>query len=290
MLSAMSPPFPDWLVPMAATLTQERFIGLEWTFERKYDGIRVISFKRGADVRLYSRNQLPQHVPAVASAIAALPADQLILDGELDWDAREYHVFDVLWRGDRDLRALPLDDRRAELATLPLTAPLSRVMPLDDEVPWGRARAEGWEGVIAKRRDSLYEHRRSRSWLKMKIEASQELVVGGFTDPEGKRVGLGAVLVGYYDAEAGFVFAGKVGTGLDSKMLLSLRHRLDAIVRPTSPFTVATGLPRLRVHWVEPQIVVQVAFMEWTTHGKLRHPRLIGIRDDKSPRDVAREQ
>jgi bifunctional non-homologous end joining protein LigD len=143
--------------------------------------------------------------------------------------------------------------------------------------------------VIAKRRDSTYEHRRSRNWLKMKIEASQELVVGGFTDPEGKRVGLGALLVGYYDARAGFVFAGKVGTGLDTTMLLSLRERLDAIVRPTPPFSVATDLPRLRVHWVEPQIVVQVAFMEWTPYGKLRHPRLVGIRNDKSPRDVARE-
>lgn len=285
----MRPLFPDWLVPMGATLTKERFTGPAWTFERKYDGIRLIAFKRGADVQLYSRNHRPQHVPPVASAIAALRADRLILDGELDWDQREYHIFDILWRGDRDLRALPLDDRRAELATLALPAPLSHVTPLDDEVPWERARIEGWEGVIAKRRDSTYEHRRSRNWLKMKLEASQELVVGGFTDPEGKRVGVGALLVGYYEA-ANLVFAGKVGTGLDSQALLSLRERLDAIARPTSPFTIAAGLPRLRVHWVEPQIVVQVGFMEWTPNNKLRHPRIIGIRDDKSPRDVVREQ
>ena len=274
---------------MAATLTQERFTGPEWTFERKYDGIRLIAFKRGAEVSLYSRNHLPQRVPAVASAIGSLPAEQLILDGELDWDQGGYHVFDLLWRDDRDLRALPLDERRTELAKLALPAPVSRVTALDDEVPWERARTEGWEGVIAKRRDSIYEHRRSRNWLKMKIEASQELVVGGFTDPEGKRVGLGALLVGYYEG-AGLVFAGKVGTGLDSKLLLSLRARLDAIERPTSPFTIATDLPRLRVHWAEPQIVVQVGFMEWTAHGKLRHPRLIGLRDDKSARDVVREQ
>lgn len=285
----MAAPFPDWLVPMAATLTKERFTGPEWTFERKYDGIRLISFKRGADVQLFSRNHLPQHVPPVAAAIAALPADQLILDGELDWDQREYHVFDVLWRDDRDLRALPLDQRRVELAAIALPAPLSRVTQLDDEVPWERARTEGWEGVIAKRRDSVYEHRRSRNWLKMKIEASQELVVGGFTDPEGKRVGLGALLVGYYDPAGDLVFAGKVGTGLDSQLLVSLRARLDATARETSPFTVATDLPRLRVHWVEPTIVVQVGFMEWTPHGKLRHPRLIGLRDDKAPRDVVRE-
>jgi bifunctional non-homologous end joining protein LigD len=286
----MGAPFPDWLVPMAATLTQERFTGAEWTFERKYDGIRLIAFKRGADVRLYSRNHLPQRVPDVAAAIAALPAEQLILDGELDWDQGGYHVFDVLWRDERDLRGLPLNARRAELAALPFREPVSRVLPLDDEVPWERARVEGWEGVIAKRRDSVYEHRRSRNWLKMKIEASQELVVGGFTDPAGKRVGLGALLVGYYDAERRFVFAGKVGTGLDTQLLLSLRARLDALARPTSPFAIATDLPRLRVHWVEPQVVVQVGFMEWTGHGKLRHPRLIGIRDDKRASEVTREQ
>jgi bifunctional non-homologous end joining protein LigD len=274
---------------MAATLTQERFTGPDWTFERKYDGIRLITFKRGGDVQLFSRNHLPQHVPPVAAAIARLPAEQLILDGELDWDQGEYHVFDILWRDDRDLRALPLEARRTELASLPLAAPLSRVTALDDAVPWERARAEGWEGVIAKRRDSVYEHRRSRTWLKMKIEASQELVVGGFTDPEGKRVGLGALLVGYYEGDA-FVFAGKVGTGFDDRLLLALRARLDALARPTSPFTVATGLPRLRVHWVEPQLVVQVGFMEWTGNGKLRHPRLIGVREDKPAREVVRER
>jgi bifunctional non-homologous end joining protein LigD len=123
----------------------------------------------------------------------------------------------------------------------------------------------------------------------MKIEASQELVVGGFTDPEGKRVGLGALLVGYYEGDD-FAFAGKVGTGFDDKLLLSLRARLDALARPASPFTIATGLPRLRVHWVEPQIVVQVGFMEWTGNGKLRHPRLIGVREDKPAREVVRER
>jgi ATP-dependent DNA ligase len=281
--------FPDWLVPMAATLTQERFTGPEWTFERKYDGIRLITFKRGADVRLFSRNHLPKHLPAIAGAIAGLPHDELILDGELSWDERDYHVFDILWRDGRDLRALPLEARRAELATLPLQPPLARTLILEEPEPWERARREGWEGVIAKRRDSAYEHRRSRSWLKMKIEASQELVVGGFTDPRGKRVGLGALLVGHHDG-GDFVFAGKVGTGLDTRLLLELRARLDALELAESPFTRATGLPRTKVHWVQPEVVVQVGFMEWTGHGKLRHPRLIGIRTDKSARDIRREQ
>ena len=279
---------PDWLEPMAATLTQERFAGPEWTFERKYDGIRLISFKRGGDVQLYSRNHLPQHVPHVAQAIARLPHDELILDGELAWDAREYHVFDVLWIDGRDLRALTLEARRAELAMLPLAAPLERTQIVDDAEPWERARTEGWEGVIAKRRDSVYEHKRSKHWLKMKIEATQELVVGGFTDPQGKRVGLGALLVGFYAGDD-FVFAGKVGTGLDTKLLLALRERLDALAIERPPFTRGSGLPKSRVHWVKPEVVVQVAFMEWTTHDKLRHPRLVGVRVDKQARDVTRE-
>jgi bifunctional non-homologous end joining protein LigD len=142
--------------------------------------------------------------------------------------------------------------------------------------------------VIAKRRDSRYEHRRSPHWLKMKCEASQELVVGGFTDPQGGRVGLGALLVGYYDGTE-LVFAGKVGTGFDNKLLLDLRARLDALEIAATPFTRAKGLPRVRAHWVRPEIVVQVSFIEWTVHGKLRHPRLIGLRTDKAPRDVVRE-
>lgn len=280
---------PDWLVPMAATLTQERFTGPDWTFERKYDGIRLIAFKHGDRVRLYSRNHLEQDVPAIAAAIARLPSAELILDGELAWDAREYHVFDLLWRDGRDLRALPLEARRAELAALPIEPPLARTQIVDDAEPWERARQEGWEGVIAKRRDSVYEHKRSKSWLKMKIEATQELVVGGFTDPQGKRVGLGALLVGYFDG-GDLVFAGKVGTGLDTALLLDLRARLDALAIDTPPFTRGTGLPRSHVHWVTPEIVVQVAFMEWTSGDKLRHPRLVGVRFDKDAGDVTRER
>jgi ATP-dependent DNA ligase len=166
---------------------------------------------------------------------------------------------------------------------------MRRVDLVDDQTPWERARREGWEGVIAKRRGSPYEHRRSKDWLKMKCEASQEFVVGGFTDPQGARVGLGALLVGYYEG-SDFVFAGKLGTGFDTKLLLDLRRRLDASELPTSPFTRAKGLPRLRAHWVRPEIVVQVAFIEWTVHGKLRHPRLLGVRIDKDAREVTRDE
>lgn len=296
--------FPDWLVPMAATLTQERFTGPEWLFERKYDGIRLLAYRDARDLRLYSRNRLPQHYPAVIEAIAALPVRDVILDGEGGWSfsqapgeaARsaergkrvEYHVFDILRLDGRDLTKLPLEERRSLLNKLPLRAPLGRVPLVTGDKPWERACAEGWEGVIAKRRDSPYEHRRSPHWLKMKCEAGQELVVGGFTDPQGSRVGLGALLVGYFEGPD-FVFAGKVGTGFDTKLLLELRARLDALEIPAPPFTRSKGLPRLRAHWVRPEIVVQVAFIEWTVHGKLRHPRLIAVRYDKSPRDVVKE-
>jgi ATP-dependent DNA ligase len=275
---------------MAATLTQKRFSGPEWLFERKYDGIRLLVFRDGDSVRLFSRNRLPQNYPGVAEAIAKLPVRDAILDGEATWGRAPagYHVFDVLWIDGRDVRALPLEERRALLEALPLDPPLHRVAALTGPTPWEQACREGWEGVIAKRRDSRYEHRRSPHWLKMKCEASQELVVGGFTDPQGGRVGLGALLVGYYDKDD-FVFAGKVGTGFDTKLLLDLRARLDALAIPQSPFTKAVGLPRVRAHWARPEIVVQVAFIEWTAHGKLRHSRLLGVRTDKNARDVVRE-
>jgi bifunctional non-homologous end joining protein LigD len=279
--------FPEWVEPMAATLTQERFTGPEWIFERKVDGIRLLAFRKGGDVRLLSRNQLPQAAPPVANRIAALPVKEVILDGELTWSGSTYHVFDVLWLDGRDLRALPLEARREVLATLPLRAPLKRVAPVGGPEPWEHACREGWEGVIAKRRDSPYESRRSRHWLKMKCEAVQDLAVGGFTDPMGSRVGLGALLVGYFDG-GDFVFAGKVGTGFDTRLLLALRERLGALEVPSPPFTRGTGLPRIGAHWVKPELVVEVAFIEWTVHGKLRHARLLRLREDTAARDVRR--
>jgi len=293
-LNVVAAPLPDWLDPMAATLTRERFVGPGWVFEQKLDGIRLLAFNQGQDVRLLSRNRLLQNesYPSFVTAVATLPLRDVILDGEATgvWGRGEigYHLFDILWLDGRDLRGLPLDARRDLLTLLPLDPPLHLVARLGEREPWERARKEGWEGVIAKRSDSPYESRRSRNWLKMKVEASQELVVGGFTEPQGRRVGLGALLVGYFDHDD-LVFAGKIGTGFDTKLLLDLRQRLSALELTEPPFTKAVGLPRLGVHWVRPEIVVQVAFMEWTSHGKLRHPRLLGLRSDKSPREVTRE-
>jgi ATP-dependent DNA ligase len=286
---------PDWVEPMAATLTDKRFKDPGWTFERKLDGIRVLAYKNGKKVELWSRNRLPltANYPAAAEAIAKLPVDTVILDGEAAWawgrlGKADYHVFDVLFLDGEDLRALPLSDRRAQLRRLKLKLPLAMVPELDGEAPWERACKDGWEGVVAKRLDSPYESRRSPHWLKMKCEATQELVIGGFTDPQGARVGLGALLVGYYEKDD-FVFAGKVGTGFDTKLLTSLRARLDKLTVEKPAFTKSAGLPKLRTHWVKPEIVVQVAFIEWTPTNKLRHPRLLGLRPDKAARDVVRE-
>ena len=287
---------PDWLEPMAATLTADRFEGPEWSFERKFDGIRLLAYKRGARVQLWSRNRLSltEAYPAVARAIAALPVTDAIFDGEATgaWGRQgdaDYHVFDVLWLHGRNVTPESLDARRALLDAVPFTAPVARVRPLRGRAPWLHACRSGWEGVIAKRRDAPYEHRRSKHWLKMKCEASQELVVGGYTEPQGRRVGFGALLVGYVEGPD-LVFAGKIGTGFDTALLRSLHDRLAALEVAAPPFTKGTGLPRLRVHWVRPEIVVQVAFTEWTPHDKLRHPRLLGVRTDKAAADVVRER
>ena len=281
--------FPEWIEPMAATLTQERFTGAEWSFERKFDGIRLIAFKQGRSVRLYSRTRKEKELPRIAAAVAALPVDDVVLDGEVTWDGHTgYHVFDVVWIGGHDVTHLTLTSRRALLAELPMEAPLYRVAELDDVAPWERACAEGWEGVIAKRRDSTYEHRRSKHWLKMKCELTHDFVVGGFTDGQGTRVGLGALLVGYFEGDD-FVFAGKVGTGFDTALLTDLRTRLDAMELAKTPFTKAKGLPRVRAHWVRPEIVVHVAFLEWTVHTKLRHSRLLEVKTDVDPREVVRD-
>jgi ATP-dependent DNA ligase len=279
---------------MAATLTRERFTGPEWIFERKLDGIRLLAFKDGPAVQLLSRNRLPQnaHYPTLVEALAALPCTEVILDGEAvgGWEDQlepGYYVFDLLWLNGRDLTALPLRARRELLVGLPLAPPMQLVERLADERPWERACREGWEGVVAKQLDSVYEHRRSPHWLKMKCENSDELVIGGFTEPRGKRAGLGALLLGFFEGDD-FVFAGKVGTGLDNALLLALRERCNSLEIPAPPFTRASGLPRKDAHWVRPEIVVEVAFMEWTGHGKLRHPRLVRLRPDKSAREVVR--
>jgi DNA ligase D-like protein (predicted ligase) len=294
----------DWLEPMAATLTDARFDDPDWVFEQKLDGIRYLAFVSGGDAKLLTRNRIRHRHPAVEAALVAQPVSDFVVDGEMvsgrrragaprgiGDDDKQYAVFDVLRLEGHDVTKLPLEARKQLLRdhfVFDEPVVLVEALPEDGIAAYERACREGWEGVMAKRRDSVYEHKRSRAWLKMKCDASQEFVVGGFTEPRGSRVGFGALLIGYYDG-ADLVYAGKLGTGFDTALLRDLHARLQSTEIAAAPFTGGTGLPKKDAHWVRPEIVVDAAFMEWTAEGKLRHPRFVRVRVDKAPRDVVRE-
>ncbi len=314
------PDEPAWLDPELATLTQERFSDPAWIYERKLDGERCLAFRAGPQVRLMTRNQKEDTstYPEIAGALAAQKADNFIVDGEIvafeDGQTRfarlqqrlgvrhpdpsllsevpvYYYIFDVLWAGDRDVRSLPLRERKRLLrGLLTFDGPLrfTEHRDTDGEAYYREACANGWEGVIAKRADSPYRAGRTRDWLKFKCESGQEFVIGGFTDPQRSRIGFGALLLGYYDSDGKLAYAGKVGTGFNQRTLESLHATLASLERDQPPFDRGR-LPRSGVHWVEPRLVAQVGFSEWTTDGQLRHPRFQGLRDDKDPAEVVRE-
>jgi DNA ligase D-like protein (predicted ligase) len=303
-----------------ATLTQERFSDPAWIYERKLDGERCLAFRAGQRVRLMTRNQkeATSTYPEIADALAGQQADSFIVDGEIvafeDGQTKfarlqqrlgvrhpgpallaevpaYYYIFDVLWAEDRDTRLLPLRERKRLLRNLltfddPLRYTVHR--DTEGEAYYREACAKGWEGVIAKRVDAPYRPGRTRDWLKFKCENGQEFVIGGFTDPRRSRTGFGALLLGYYEQDGKLVYAGKVGTGFNQRTLDSLHAALAALERDQPPFDRGR-LPRSGVHWVEPRLVAQVGFSEWTTDGQLRHPRFQGLRDDKDPADVVRE-
>jgi len=314
---------PAWLDPELATLTKDRFSDPSWIFERKLDGERCLAFADGGGVRLMTRNDhdITSTFPEIAEALAAQRlGDGFVVDGEIvaidkgetkfellqhrlgvinpskDLLAQTpayYYLFDVLWAGGRDTRPLPLLERKPILrGLLSFDDPLRYTEHRDTEgeAYYREACANGWEGLIAKRADSRYRAGRTKDWLKFKCLSGQEFVIGGFTDPQRSRVGFGALLLGYYDPGGRLVYAGKVGTGFTNQMLHSLHDRLAAIERRTTPFD-GGPLPRsgAGVHWVEPRLVGEVGFSEWTTAGELRHPRFEGLRDDKDPGDVVRE-
>jgi bifunctional non-homologous end joining protein LigD len=310
---------PRWTTPMLATLTHEPFSDPGWIYERKLDGERCLAFKQDGEVRLRSRNR--QHLeapyPELVAALTAQPADHFVIDGEvvafaggrtsfsrlqgrMQKDDPEaalatgiaiyYYVFDVLQLEGHDVTRLPLRRRKLLLRRLlrwqdPLRFTTHRNQHGEEFLT--EACRRGWEGLIAKDAGEGYVHARSRKWLKFRCSKRQELVIGGFTDPRGERVGLGALLVGFHRGDK-LRYAGKVGTGFDEDTLRTLRRRLGQRERTTPPFA-GGKLPSKGVHWVRPDLVAEVAFTEWTREDRLRHPRYLGLRSDKSADQVRQE-
>jgi DNA ligase D-like protein (predicted ligase) len=312
-LAALAPeaPAPERAQAMRAVLTDERFSDPEWIYERKLDGIRCIAIRDGGSTRLLSRNDLSMNdrYPEIAAALDGEPCDRFVVDGEIvafegsqtsfarlaqrrQRPVRVYlYAFDILWLDGHDVRKLPLLERK-RLLRAALTPPegirLTQYRREHGEELYGEACRKGWEGLIAKRADSVYTDSRSRDWLKFKCSMGQELVIGGFTEPRGSRTDLGALLVGYFDGDD-LRYAGKVGTGFDRATLRDLAERLAALRRDDSPFADSERIRERGVTWAEPELVAQIGFSEWTRDGRLRHPRFLGLRDDKPARKVVRE-
>ncbi|GGR89767.1 ATP-dependent DNA ligase [Streptomyces aureoverticillatus] len=305
--------------PMLATLSDRRDFPQGWIFERKLDGIRVLAVRENGTVTLRSRSgrRLDATYPEIVDALTAQDRADFTTDGEIvayshgrtDFArlqqrmgltrradiaasnvAVTYYVFDLLRLDGVDVRRLPLRTRKSLLRrSITFRAPLRFSTHRNEGGPELLADAcrRGWEGLIAKRADSTYQPRRSDDWLKLKCARGQEFVVGGFTEPMGTRVGVGALLIGYYE-DGRLRYAGKVGTGFDRRTLLALRKELDGLRTADSPFDGRVA--ERAAHWVRPRLVAQIAFSEWTRDGMLRHPRYQGLRDDKKPTDVVRER
>nr|WP_217913962.1 non-homologous end-joining DNA ligase [Miltoncostaea marina] len=300
---------PRRVEPMAAVLVHEPFSEPGWLFERKLDGIRCIALRDGDRVRLRSRNDLPLdgRFPGIAAALATAAAPRCALDGEIvafdgartsferlqsrgGRPARAFlYVFDVLHLAGRDTTALPLRARKRLLRAAVAPGGPIRTTPHrtgDGAALLADACRRGWEGLIAKRPDAPYAHGRSADWRKLKCSAEQELVVGGYTAPRGSRTDLGALLLGYHEGGR-LRYAGKVGTGFTRAALRDLAARLGPLRTGASPF--ADPVREAGATWVEPRLVAQVAFTEWTRDGRLRHPRFLGLRDDTPAAKVVRE-
>jgi bifunctional non-homologous end joining protein LigD len=300
-----------------ATLVDEPPVGDEWLHEQKFDGYRILADRRGDDVKLLSRrwNDWTSSFPAVVQAVGALPCERCMIDGEVAVllpDGRTsfqglqnafgtrapnlvYFAFDLLALDDEDIASLPLEERKARLKKL-LGRKKAGVIRYSDHIIGNGAAffeaacKQGLEGIVSKRRDKPYTPGRNTLWVKTKCIQRQELVIGGYTDPEGKRTHIGALLVGYYEGKD-FIYAGKVGTGFTMKMLVELKQALVPLERAKCAFTPEpprawTGPNR---HWVEPKLVAEIAFSEWTADGRLRHPSFQGLRKDKPAQTIVRE-
>ncbi|MFI9721834.1 non-homologous end-joining DNA ligase [Streptomyces sp. NPDC052396] len=305
--------------PMLAVLSDRRSFDTGWLFERKLDGVRVLAARRRGEVRLRSRSGQPLNrtYPELVDALDAQLFADFTVDGEVvalhrgrtDFERLQrrmqltspvqarasgivvtYYLFDLLRLDGQDTTVLPLRDRKSLLRGAVGFGPPLRFTPHrtgDAGQLLADACRRGWEGLIAKRAGSRYVHGRSPEWLKLKCGLGQEFVIGGFTEPAGSRTGFGALLLGYHQ-EGRLRYAGKVGTGFDTATLRSLRHRLDQLGAAASPF--ADPVRERGAHWVRPELVAQIGFTEWTRAGQLRHPRFLGLREDKPATEVVRER
>jgi DNA ligase D-like protein (predicted ligase) len=298
--------------PMKAVLWDEPFSDPGWIYERKLDGVRCLAHRDGGAVRLWSRTDRSMNgdYPELVEALDAEPCPDFVIDGEvvafgqhgvtsfsrLQRRHRErvaifYYVFDLLRVGGKDVRDVPLRERKALLRKSLRFHGNVRFTPHRNEHGeelFKEACRKGLEGIIAKLADSPYRSTRSSDWRKLKCHAEQELVIGGFTAPQGSRTDFGALLVGYYD-DGRLRYAGKVGTGFDHATLEELGARLRKLEREDPPFENVHPIPR-GTKWVEPELVGQIGFTEWTRDGRLRHPRYLGLRNDKPAREVVRER
>ena len=296
---------------MKAVLSDVPFSDPAWLYERKLDGVRCIAHRDSSGVRLLSRTDriMNGEYPEVAEALADQQCSDFVVDGEVvAFDRRGVtsfsrlqrrhrervaiflYLFDMLRQDGVDVRESPLRERKARLRrALRFDDPIRFTVHRNEhgEQLFEEACRKGLEGVIAKRADSPYRATRSRDWLKLKCHAEQELVIGGFTAPQGSRTDFGALLVGYFEGDS-LRYAGKVGTGFGRATLAELGARLRELETGENPFADVHPIPR-GTHWVKPQLVAQIAFSEWTRDGRLRHPRYLGLRDDKHAREVVRE-
>ena len=319
-------PMPTWLPPMLATLTEELPRAGKWLYEPKLDGVRALIYVSRGSVRMYSRNRkaLNDAYPELVDALSSQVRGTAVLDGEVvafdpqrgissfarlqqrmqlrdpvrarrSQVAVHLYLFDCMYYEGIDLTGLQLVERKSILKDIVEYDDVIRLTPFQTSgsaamLRTACARAE--EGIMAKRADSRYVSARSAEWLKIKCLRRQELVIGGYTAPQGSRERLGALLVGYFDsspaAGAALRYAGKVGTGYDRKTLELLHQRLTPLHRATSPFSHGQR-PTGQIQWVDPELVAEVGFSEWTSAGLLRHPRFIGLRNDKPAREVRRE-
>jgi bifunctional non-homologous end joining protein LigD len=299
--------------PMLATLVQEPFDSAEWIFEKKFDGYRCLAHKNKT-VQLLSRNNISfnSHFPELVKEVQSLPGP-FVIDGEIvildkNGDANfqllqnyktektgtpYYYIFDILSYKERDLTQLPLTQRREVLQALLKKKPskhlcFSKAIDAKGEKLYKKAQKEGWEGIIAKRKESPYQPSRSRDWLKIKTHLRQEFVIGGYTAPRGSREKFGSLLVGVYQ-KGKLLFAGHVGGGFNRANLGVIYKKLQKHITSVCPFSVKPK-PNAPVVWVKPKLVCEVTFAEWTQSGCLRQPIFQGLRSDKPADQVVREQ